>query len=48
MEKDEKLFLDCCLERVDEIVQKLSFYKLRSKVEIRKEEDLAVVSFLFF
>ncbi len=39
----EKLLLDCCKERVDEIVQKFSFYKLRSKVEIKKE-DLVVVS----
>jgi len=45
VEKGEKLFLDCCLEKVDEIVQKLSFYKLRSKVEIGKEPNLVVVSF---
>jgi tRNA-modifying protein YgfZ len=44
VEVGEKLFLDCCLEKVDEIVQKLSFYKLRSKVEIRKELGLVVVS----
>ena len=40
--KDEKLLLDCCSERADEIVQKLSFYKLRSKIEIKKEENLIV------
>lgn len=41
---DEKLLLECDRERVDEIVQKFSFYKLRSKVEIKKEEDLLVVA----
>ena len=41
---DEKLLLECDREKVDEIVQKFSFYKLRSKVEIKKEEDLLVVA----
>ncbi|MES2676789.1 MAG: hypothetical protein V4612_00545 [Pseudomonadota bacterium] len=44
IEKDGKFLLDCSQDRVDEIVQKFSFYKLRSKVEIRKELDLIVVS----
>ncbi len=44
VEVGEKLFLDFCLERVDEIVRKLSFYKLRSKVEIKRELGLVVVS----
>lgn len=38
----EKLLLDVAKEFLDEIVKKLSFYKLRSKVEIKKEPDLAV------
>ncbi len=46
IQNNEQLLLDCSKERVDEIVQKLSFFKLRSKVEIKKESDLAVaVSF---
>ena len=43
IEKDDKFLLDCDKERVDEVVQKFSFYKLRSKVEIKKE-NLIVVS----
>ncbi|MCE3255818.1 MAG: aminomethyl transferase family protein [Rickettsiaceae bacterium] len=43
LRRDEKFLLDCSKERVDEIVQKLSFYKLRSKVEIKKEPDLSVI-----
>jgi folate-binding protein YgfZ len=44
VEKGEKLLVDCDSTRVDEIIQKLSFYKLRSKVEIKKEELNVVVS----
>jgi folate-binding protein YgfZ len=44
IEKGDKLLVDCCKERVDEIVQKLSFYKLRSKVEIAKENFAVIVS----
>ncbi len=44
IQRDGELLLDCCKEKVDEIVQKLSFYKLRSKVEIRKEDLVVEVS----
>jgi hypothetical protein len=44
IEKNETLFVDCALEKVDEIIQKLSFYKLRSKVEIAKENLAIFVS----
>ena len=43
IENDQNLLLDCCSERADEILQKLSFYKLRSKVEIKKEDELLVM-----
>jgi len=38
----EKLILDCDSNRRDEIFKKLNFYKLRSKVEITKNDELAV------
>ncbi len=38
----EKLVLDCFAERRDEIVKKLNLYKLRSQVEIKKNDDLKV------
>ncbi len=41
-EKDEKLMLDCFAPRRDEILQKLSFYKLRSKVTLQKNDELQV------
>lgn len=41
-ENEEKLILDCLESRRDEIVKKLSFYKLRSKVEIKKNDELKV------
>lgn len=44
VEKDEKLLLDCSKERIDEITTKLSFFKLRSKVEIKKEQDLLIAA----
>lgn len=37
-----KLLLDVTKEKVDEIIKKLSFYKLRSKVVIAPEPDLIV------
>ena len=40
--KDEKILLDCNKNKAVEIVNKLSFYKLRSKVEIQAEVDLLV------
>jgi len=42
IQNGERFLLDCSLEKVDEIIQKLSFYKLRSKIEIKKEEDFLV------
>ncbi len=39
-EIDDSLILDCFAPRRDEILQKLNFYKLRSKVEIIKNDSL--------
>ncbi|MFT6220300.1 MAG: folate-binding protein YgfZ [Myxococcota bacterium] len=39
----ERLLLDCDFGKVDEIVQKFAFFKFRSKVDIKKEEDLVVL-----
>jgi folate-binding protein YgfZ len=39
-EKDQKLILDCFAPRRDEIFQKLNFYKLRSKVELKKNDEI--------
>jgi folate-binding protein YgfZ len=38
----EKLILDCFAPRRDEILQKLNFYKLRSQIEIKKNDELLV------
>ncbi len=38
----DKLMLDCFATRRDEIFQKLNFYKLRSKVTLTKNDELAV------
>lgn len=38
----EKLILDCSASRRDEILQKLNFYKLRSKVTLKKNDELKV------
>lgn len=43
-EDAEKLILDCFEPRRDEILKKLNFYKLRSQVEIKKNDDLKVFS----
>jgi folate-binding protein YgfZ len=40
----EKLILDCLALRRDEILQKLNFYKLRSQVTLKKNDDLQVCS----
>jgi folate-binding protein YgfZ len=45
-ENEESLFLDCYLARRDEIIKKLNFYKLRSKVEIIKNDDFLVAQIL--
>ncbi len=45
-EVGEKLFLDCFSERRDEIIKKLNFYKLRSKVEISKNDEFKVEQIL--
>ena len=42
----ESLILDCFKPRRDEILQKLKFYKLRSKVEILKNDELLVAQIL--
>ncbi len=41
-EKEEILFLDCLNSRRDEILQKFKFYKLRTKVEFKKNDELIV------
>lgn len=43
-EINENLMLDCLATRRDEIIQKLSFYKLRAQVAIKKEETIKVIS----
>lgn len=40
----ETLILDCFAPRCDEIITKLNFYKLRSQVTIKKNEELKVFS----
>lgn len=45
-ENNESLFLDCFAPRRDEIIKKLNFYKLRSKIEIIKNDELLVAQFL--
>ncbi len=42
----ESLILDCFKPRRDEILQKLKFYKLRSKVEIVKNDEFLVAQVL--
>lgn len=43
-ENDEKLYLDCFKDRRDEIARKLNFYKLRSKVTVKKNDDITIAS----
>lgn len=42
-EKDDSLFLDCSSIRRDEIFTKLKFYKLRSQIEIIKNDDFEII-----
>ena len=42
-EQNEKIFLDCYAPRCAEIITKLNFYKLRSQVEIKKNEELKIL-----
>lgn len=42
-EHGKKLMLDCLASRRDEICQKLNFYKLRAKVDVKKNDELSVV-----
>jgi hypothetical protein len=41
-ENNAKLYLDCHQARCNEIIKKLNFYKLRSKVEVKKNTELFV------
>jgi len=41
-ETAEKLMIDCSSSRRDEILKKLIFYKLRSQVEIKKNDELMI------
>lgn len=43
-EDGEKLLLDCDNQRRDEIFKKLNFYKLRSQVEIKKNDQIKIFS----
>lgn len=45
-EKNDTIFLDCFEERIDEIIKKLNFYKLKSDVFIRKNDEIKVFSCL--
>ena len=42
-EIDEKYILDCHISEADEIIKKLNLYKLRSQIEIKKNQNLFVV-----
>lgn len=42
-EIDEKYILDCHILEVDEIIKKLNLYKLRSQIEITKNQNLFVI-----
>ena len=42
-EIDEKYILDCHIFEADEIIKKLNLYKLRSQVEIKKNQNLFVI-----
>lgn len=45
-EFDDAIFMDCEAARADEFVKRLTLYRLRSKVEIERRDDLsAVVAF---
>jgi len=45
-EQADKLLLDCSAIRRDEIIKKLNFYKLRSQVEIKKNEEILIAQSL--
>jgi folate-binding protein YgfZ len=42
-ENNEKYILDCHILEADEIIKKLNIYKLRSQVEIKKNQNLFVI-----
>ena len=42
IQKNDTLLLDCNSNKIDEIIQKFSFYKLRSNIKIQKENNLSV------
>lgn len=41
-----KLMLDCDRERINDLIKRLTMYKLRSKIEIRKNEDYTIISLI--
>jgi folate-binding protein YgfZ len=43
---EQKLIIDCFAPRCDEILQKLNLYKLRSKVTIKKNEELVTAQLI--
>jgi hypothetical protein len=42
-ENNEKYILDCHIFEADEIIKKLNLYKLRSQIEIKKNQNLFVI-----
>ena len=45
-EREETLFLDCASNRLDEIVKKLNFYKLRAAIKVEKDCEIYVAQSL--
>lgn len=44
--QNDAIFLDCFLPRIDEIIKKMNFYKLKSDVKITKADDIKIFSCL--
>jgi len=45
-EKDDKIMLDCSKNEIDEIIKKFGFYKLRSDIQIKKNEQILIAQSL--
>lgn len=45
-EKDNKIMLDCSKNEIDEIIKKFGFYKLRSDIQIKKNEQILIAQSL--
>ena len=44
-ESDERFLIDCAAERASELLKRLSFYRLRAKIELALAPDLAVAAY---